>query len=145
MSAGFAFVIPDFRKIHQDFFIYPENINGAKTDDKVIVEVIAWAEHDKKPEAKVVEILGKAGAAAGGLLQSGVNGFVVPERDPDALAAALQRILDEPDLRQRMSMNARQIVAQWTNERMVQGFQDAIQYALRTRRVVQPDIAGVHP
>ena len=61
VSANFAFVIPDFRKIHQDFFIYPENINGAKSNDKVIVEVISWAEPDKKPEAKVVEILGKAG------------------------------------------------------------------------------------
>ncbi len=61
VSPSFAFVIPDFRKIHQDFFVYPENINGAKTNEKVIVEVIAWAEDDKKPEGKVVEILGKAG------------------------------------------------------------------------------------
>lgn len=61
ISANFAFVIPDFRKIHQDFFVYPENINGAKTNEKVIVEVVSWAEDDKKPEAKVVEILGKAG------------------------------------------------------------------------------------
>lgn len=61
VSANFAFVIPDFRKIHQDFFVYPENIKGAKTNDKVIVEVVSWAESDKKPEAKVVEILGKAG------------------------------------------------------------------------------------
>ncbi|HEU5146431.1 MAG TPA: ribonuclease R, partial [Chryseosolibacter sp.] len=61
VSANFAFVIPDFRKIHQDFFVYPENINGAKTNDKVVVEVVSWAEEDKKPEAKVVEILGKAG------------------------------------------------------------------------------------
>ena len=61
VSPSFAFVIPDFRKIHQDFFVYPENINGAKTNEKVIVEVVAWAEDDKKPEGKVVEILGKAG------------------------------------------------------------------------------------
>jgi ribonuclease R len=61
VSANYAFVIPDFRKIHQDFFVYPENINGAKTNDKVIVEVVSWAEDDKKPEAKVVQILGKAG------------------------------------------------------------------------------------
>src|SRR5690606_9454092 len=60
VSANFAFVIPDFRKIHQDFFVYPENINGAKSNDKVIVEVIAWAESDKKPEARVIEVLGKA-------------------------------------------------------------------------------------
>jgi ribonuclease R len=61
VSKGFAFVIADSRKIHQDFFVYPENINGATNGDKVIVEVISWAENDRKPEAKVAEILGKAG------------------------------------------------------------------------------------
>jgi ribonuclease R len=61
LSKNFAFVVPDFRKIHADFFVYPENINGARSGDKVIIEVTAWAEEDKKPEAKIIEILGKAG------------------------------------------------------------------------------------
>jgi len=68
------------------------------------------------------------GAAAGGLVQDGVNGFVVPERDSVALAQALQRILDDPDLRERFSRNARQIIAGWDNERMVMGFRRAIEY-----------------
>ena len=57
----YAFVVPDFRKIYQDFFIYPENTQGAKTNDKVVFEVITWGSGDKNPEAKVVEILGKTG------------------------------------------------------------------------------------
>jgi ribonuclease R len=61
VSKNYAFVVPDYRKLHQDFFVYLENINGAKTGDKVIVEVTSWAEDDKKPEAKIVEVLGKAG------------------------------------------------------------------------------------
>jgi ribonuclease R len=61
LSKNFAFVVPDARKIHQDFFVYPENINGAKTGDKVIVEVTSWSENDRKAEAKIVEVLGKAG------------------------------------------------------------------------------------
>jgi ribonuclease R len=61
MSKNFAFVVADYRKMHQDFFVYPENINGAVNGDKVIVEVTSWAEADRKPEAKVVEVLGKAG------------------------------------------------------------------------------------
>ncbi|HYF68586.1 MAG TPA: ribonuclease R [Ohtaekwangia sp.] len=61
VSKSYAFFIADSRKIHQDFFIYPENVFGARTGDKVIVEVTSWAEDDKKPEAKVVEVLGKAG------------------------------------------------------------------------------------
>ena len=61
VSSKYAFVIPDFKKVYQDFFIYPENINGAKTDDKVVFEVTSWGDGDKNPEAKVVEILGKTG------------------------------------------------------------------------------------
>jgi glycosyltransferase involved in cell wall biosynthesis len=68
------------------------------------------------------------GAAAGGLVQDGINGFVVPERDSVALAKALRRILDDPDLRERFSQNARQIIAAWDNERMVLGFRQAIEY-----------------
>jgi ribonuclease R len=61
LSKNFAFVVADFRKIHKDFFISQENINGAKSNDKVIVEVIDWAEGDDNPTAKVTDILGKAG------------------------------------------------------------------------------------
>ena len=61
LSKNFAFVVPDYRKMHQDFFVYPENINNARNGDKVIIEVTSWAEHDRKPEAKVVDVLGKAG------------------------------------------------------------------------------------
>lgn len=61
LSKNFAFVVPDYRKMHTDFFVYPEHINGAKAGDKVIIEVISWSQDDKKPEAKIVEVLGKAG------------------------------------------------------------------------------------
>ena len=74
------------------------------------------------------------GAAAGGLVQSGVNGFIVPERDSRALADAIGRILIDDGLRAKMSWNARRIIAGWDNERMVQGFQQAIEFALHTRR-----------
>jgi ribonuclease R len=61
VTKNYAFVVPDFKKIHQDFFIYTENINGAQTNDKVVIEVTQWSDGDKNPEAKVVEILGKTG------------------------------------------------------------------------------------
>lgn len=61
LSRGFGFVVPDFKKIYQDFFIYPESLGKAVTNDKVVVEIVRWAEGDKNPEAKIVEILGKTG------------------------------------------------------------------------------------
>lgn len=68
------------------------------------------------------------GAAAGGLVEHGVNGFIVPEQNPTALADAIRLLLDYPELRQQFSNNARQKIATWDNEHMVQGFLDAIQY-----------------
>ena len=61
LSKNFAFVVPDFKKVYQDFFIYNENINGAKANDKVLFEVTRWGDGDRSPEGKVIEILGKSG------------------------------------------------------------------------------------
>jgi glycosyltransferase involved in cell wall biosynthesis len=73
------------------------------------------------------------GAATGGLVRDGVNGFVVPERDSQALAQAIGRVLRDAELRERMSQNARQLIAGWDNERMVKGFRQAIDYAIKNR------------
>jgi glycosyltransferase involved in cell wall biosynthesis len=42
------------------------------------------------------------------LVQDGVNGFQCPP-DPQAFAAAARKLRDDPELRQRLSMNARKI------------------------------------
>jgi glycosyltransferase involved in cell wall biosynthesis len=73
------------------------------------------------------------GAAAGGLLKDGVNGHVVPEADARALAGALKGVLDDPQRRATMSRNARAVIADWDNARMVSGFQRALDYVLRRR------------
>lgn len=91
LSRNFAFVKPDFRKIHVDFFIYPENINGAKSGDKVIVEVTEWAEGDRSPEAKVVEILGKAGENEAEI-HSIMAEFGLPFRFPEGVIAEASAI-----------------------------------------------------
>ncbi|HYC85866.1 MAG TPA: ribonuclease R [Chryseosolibacter sp.] len=91
ISKNFAFVVADARKIHQDFFVYPENIKGAKNGDKVIVEVTSWAEHDRKPEAKVVEILGPAGENEAEI-HSIMAEFELPFRFPDSVEKEANKI-----------------------------------------------------
>ena len=73
------------------------------------------------------------GAAAGGLVRDGVTGFVVPERDAAALAAALRRVLGDRALRDALGARAREVVAGWDNERMVRGFRDAIDHVTSAR------------
>jgi glycosyltransferase involved in cell wall biosynthesis len=70
------------------------------------------------------------GAAAGGLVQDGINGFVVPERNSTAIATAIQTILDSPELHDAMSRQARRTIAKWNNEEMVRGFLHAVDYAV---------------
>jgi ribonuclease R len=91
LSKNFAFVIADARKIHTDFFIYPENINGATTGDKVIIEVTSWAEEERKPEAKVVEVLGKAGENEAEI-HSIMAEFELPFRFPEKVVNESQNI-----------------------------------------------------
>lgn len=70
------------------------------------------------------------GAAAGGLIKNDVNGFVVPEQDSRALTDALEKILSQPDLHDRLSQNARRLISQWNNEQMVSGFRMAVAYVI---------------
>ena len=69
------------------------------------------------------------GAAAGGLLRDNVNGFVVPERNAEALGDALNRVLNSAQIHRRLGFNARRTIDEWTTERMVSGFSAAIEHA----------------
>jgi ribonuclease R len=91
VSKNFAFVVPDYRKMHTDFFVYPENINEAKTGDKVVIEVISWATADKKPEARVIQVLGKAGEN-NAEIHSIMAEFDLPFKFPEDVTAASAKI-----------------------------------------------------
>lgn len=56
---GFGFVIPDERAFFVDVYIPFKLAMGAKTGDKVVVEIVSYPEGRKNPEGRVVEILGK--------------------------------------------------------------------------------------
>jgi glycosyltransferase involved in cell wall biosynthesis len=55
--------------------------------------------------------------AAGSVVRDGVEGRIVPERDPEALADAIARIVEDRDRRARMSVAARERARDYTWER----------------------------
>lgn len=61
INPKFAFVVPDYTKIHVDFFVPLEHINGAKHGQKVVVELTEWKRGSENPNGKVVEVLGNSG------------------------------------------------------------------------------------
>ncbi|MAL13150.1 MAG: ribonuclease R [Algoriphagus sp.] len=61
ISPRFAFVVPDFKKMHKDIFVHRGDLMGAEHNEKVIVKMTEWREGDKNPTGKVIRVLGKAG------------------------------------------------------------------------------------
>ncbi|MBT6236418.1 MAG: ribonuclease R [Bacteroidetes bacterium] len=55
------FIIPDGNKMHTDFFVPKERINGATDGDKVIFKYRDWPAKAKNPYATVVDVLGRSG------------------------------------------------------------------------------------
>jgi glycosyltransferase involved in cell wall biosynthesis len=74
------------------------------------------------------------GAAAGGLVVDGRNGFIVPERDSRALADAMRKLIEDPELAARLGDAGRADVAAFNYARMADAFIGAVEYSLRNRR-----------
>lgn len=70
------------------------------------------------------------GAAAGGLVEDGINGFIIPEKDVDALVISLNKVLCDEKLRSYLSSNARKKIKDWDNNHMINGFLDALNYVV---------------
>lgn len=66
------------------------------------------------------------GAASAGLVRDGENGYVVPERNADAIADRLRSILTEDGRSERMGVRSREIISEYDYDRMVDGFEAAI-------------------
>jgi glycosyltransferase involved in cell wall biosynthesis len=69
------------------------------------------------------------GAVAGGLVRDGETGLVVAPGDPAALAAAVNRLLGDAPLRDRLGAGARRAVGPYTPEAMADGIGRALRAA----------------
>jgi glycosyltransferase involved in cell wall biosynthesis len=71
------------------------------------------------------------GAVAGGLVRDGETGLVVPAGDAAALAAAIERLLADGELRARLGDAGRSAVTPYTYDAMVAAFDYALASARR--------------
>jgi glycosyltransferase involved in cell wall biosynthesis len=68
------------------------------------------------------------------LVEDGVTGILVPPDDPDALGAAIARVLENPTLATTLGSAAREkIAAHFSMPRMIAGFTDVLMEQLRQR------------
>lgn len=80
-SDSFGFVLPDSVLMNEDVYIPKSNFNGAKDNDKVVIEIVHYGGRGKKPEGKVIEVLGKIGDKGIDVL-SIIREFEVPVEFP---------------------------------------------------------------
>jgi glycosyltransferase involved in cell wall biosynthesis len=76
------------------------------------------------------------GAVAGGLVRDGRNGLVAPAGDAQALAARIQALEANPDLRAQLGAAAKADVAAFSAEAWVRGMRDAL-HAVGAGRVTK--------
>jgi len=74
------------------------------------------------------------GAAAGGLVEHERTGLVVPAADARALAAALRRLHDDPQLRGRLGVAAREAVRGYSHAAWAEGMSGALRAASVPRK-----------
>ncbi|MCB8943692.1 MAG: glycosyltransferase [Ardenticatenaceae bacterium] len=93
-----------------DIFILPANARS-EAFGKVLLEAMA---------AGLPCITTEVGTGTSFVVQNGISGLVVPPRQPEQLAQAIQTLLADPDLRQRMGQAGRKRVQhEFTVEKMV--------------------------
>jgi ribonuclease R len=93
VASNYAFVVPDFKKMHYDIFVGTSNLNKATHDDKVIVEITKWPERNKSPEGKVTSVLGKSGEN-NAEIHSIMAEFGLPFNFPDNVDEQASKIKD---------------------------------------------------
>lgn len=94
ISPRFAFVVPDFKKMHHDIFIRKADLNGAQHNQKVVVKITEWREDDKNPTGKVTQVLGEAGEHEVEI-HSIMAEFGLPFEYPEALVEEAEAISDK--------------------------------------------------
>lgn len=97
-SKSFGFVIPDNKKESKDIFISKKNFNGAKDNTKVVVQITKEAQSNKKPEGKIIEVIGKVDEAGVDLL-SIVKEYNLPNEFPKQVIDEAKQVSNEIDLK----------------------------------------------
>ena len=93
-SKAFGFVKPDDQKLTRDIFIESKDTMGAITGHKVVVELTYYGSESKKPEGKVVEIIGHVNDP-GTDIMSIVKAFGLNTEFPQEVLLEVEHVPDE--------------------------------------------------
>ncbi|MDB8789196.1 ribonuclease R [Romboutsia sp. 1001216sp1] len=105
-SKSFGFVIPDEKKFNQDIYIPKKYFSGAKAGDKVVCQITIWPQAGRKPEGKIVEVLGPKGSKEVEIL-SIIRAHGLPEEFPKKVlqeAESVAQPIPQEEIRRRLDI-----------------------------------------
>ena len=111
-SKTFGFAVPDNQRFAQDIFIPAERSKGAVSGHKVVVEITDYGKNGKKPEGKVVEIIGHINDP-GTDIMSIVKGYDLPAEFSPKIMKQVENVSNEvskADMAGRMDLRDWQTV-----------------------------------
>ena len=111
-SKTFGFAVPDNPKFGKDIFVPQERSKGAVSGHKVVVEITSFGGQGKKPEGKVVEILGHINDPGTDIL-SIVRAYDLPVEFSEKIMNQVERVaneVSEADMAGRMDLREWQTV-----------------------------------
>ncbi len=93
-NKNYGFVIPDNAKITNDIFVPSERSKGAVSGHKVVCEITDYGKNNRKPEGKIVEILGHINDP-GVDIMSIVKGYELPTEFPERVMRQAENVSNE--------------------------------------------------
>lgn len=102
-SRSFGFVVPDNKKTSKDIFISKKYFGGAKENDKVVVQITKPETNGKKPEGKIIEVIGNINVAGVDML-SIIKEYNLPYEFPKQVldeARSIPKEIDKNEIRNR--------------------------------------------
>lgn len=111
-SKTYGFVIPDNQRMLQDIFIPVERSMGAVTGHKVVAELTDYGKKGRKPEGKVVEIIGHVNDPGTDIMAI-VKGYDLPIEFSDKIMRQVENVakdVSEADMAGRMDLRDWQMV-----------------------------------
>ncbi|SFM25152.1 ribonuclease R [Paenibacillus sp. 1_12] len=112
MNEGYAFVLPDDKRIGRDIFIPKEAFHGAMDGHKVVVHILSYPEGRAAAEGEVIEILGHKNDPGVDII-SIIRKHRLPESFPDEVleeATSVPEVIAESDLIGRRDLRSKRIV-----------------------------------
>ena len=96
-NKSFGFVVPDNKRESKDIFISKKYFCGAKENDKVVVQITKEEREGRKPEGKIIEIIGNVDEAGVDML-SIIKEYNLPYEFPKQVLKEAKEIKKEISL-----------------------------------------------